>query len=268
MKATIMIARFPGSNQEHPESTDLYVDLLRRADKDPRVDQVLLWKMADTPITMSRNRCVREAIQAGVDFLFMIDSDMGRMGGQKPFYDVAMDFLFRRETPAIIASPYCGPPPQSCVYVFAWHNHQNPEMHVGEDFHLRMFDRHEVANRAGIEEVAALPTGLIAIDMRLFTGFISPKTGQKTQLPPPWFEYEWTDKFQTHKASTEDVYFSRNASLLGCPNYVAWDCWSTHHKEAAVTKPINMTVADVSKEYFDAAARPSDTLLMLPPKRA
>ena len=98
MKATIMIARFPGNNQEHPESTDLYVDLVRRAEKDDRVSKFIPWKMSDTPITMSRNRCVREAIQLGVDFLFMIDSDMGPMEGQKPFYDVAMDFLFRRET--------------------------------------------------------------------------------------------------------------------------------------------------------------------------
>ncbi len=262
MKAKVMICRFPGNNQEHPESTDLYLDLVRRAERDHRVGETLFWKMADTPITMSRNRAIKDAIGLGVDFLFMIDSDMGIMPGQKPFYDEAMDFLFRRSSPAIIAAPYCGPPPESCVYVFAWKNRQNPGMHCGEDFHLTMFDRLDAARRAGIEEVAALPTGLMAIDMRLFTGFQNPQ-GQPVQLPPPWFSYEWTDKFETHKASTEDVVFSRNASLIGCPCFCTWDSWAVHYKEAAVVKPMNLTVSDVAKQYMKAVDRPNEQLLIL-----
>jgi hypothetical protein len=263
MKAKLMIARFPGSNQEDPESTDLYVDLVRRAEKDPRISETLLWKMSDTPITMSRNRCLKEAALLGVDYVIMLDADMGMEAGEKPFYETAMNFLFGRSAPALVAAPYCGPAPNSCVYVFTWRNLENPGMRCNDDFQLRMFEREEVYNRKGIEPVAALPTGLMLIDMRLITGFTNPKTNKHVQLPPPWFKYEWTDKFETDKSSTEDVYFSRNASLIGCENFVTWDCWHTHYKRHAVHKPQPINAEFVTLSLKAAEQRPNEQLLIL-----
>ena len=131
--------------------------------------------------------------------------------------------------PATIAAPYCGPPPHECVYVFKWASKSTGD--ADPSFKLEMFDRDDAARKTGIEEVAALPTGLILYDIRVFR-----------QLPPPWFEYEWSDAYRTHKASTEDVYQTRNASIMGLPQFVTWDCWAAHIKTKFVVKPRSLTI--------------------------
>jgi hypothetical protein len=44
------------------------------------------------------------------------------------------------------------------------------------------------------------------------------------------------------KATTEDVYFSRNLALAGVPQYVLWDCWAGHIKPIVVDKPDLLTM--------------------------
>ena len=93
--------------------------------------------------------------------------------------------------PATIAAPY-GPPPIENIYVFRWMNFETGDPDF--KFSLTQFSREEVWNRQGIEEVAALPTGLILYDLHFFP-----------HVPVPWFYYEWTCPKQMKKASTEDV---------------------------------------------------------------
>lgn len=264
----LLLARFPGQQQEHPESTDLYVDLVDRARRDPRVEQVLRWKLSDTPITMSRNRCLREAVEAQADIVIMLDADIGAHAGSENFYDIAMDFLVGAERPSIIGAPYCGPLPASGVYVFEWTNQGNPGVVNYPDLKLEMIRREDAARRRGIQEVAALPTGLIAIDMRAITGFPHPETGQAVSVPIPWFYYEWKDQYHTEKASTEDVVFTRNASLVGCPVYCAWNAWVTHHKLTGIERPEPWDPRMVADNYRDVMQNGSaDQLMFLPPAR-
>lgn len=263
-KVTIAMARFPGQSQEHPESTDLYVDMVLRAKDDPRVEKYHLWKISDTPITMGRNRAIKEALQVGADILFMLDADMGRLPGEQPFYPIAMDFLIGREVPAIIGAPYCGPMPSCSVYVFHWTNHANIPHTEYPDVHLKMIGREDAAKRSGIEEVAALPTGLVAIDLRCITGFVDPSSGKEVSVPVPWFDYEWTDQYQTEKASTEDVYFTRNASLVGCKCYCAWDSWHAHHKLTEIGRPVPWNPSLVAENYRRVMNEGPERLLFLP----
>lgn len=331
---SLMIARFPGQNQEHPASAGYIMGLQETLLLDARVAKIYPWRLSDTPITMSRNRCVQDAMKLGVDYLLMIDADMSpdHEPDGKPFWNTAWDFLMDRRTcegvppekkwyhadeafnlmnqgvwmtcgsltwrnykdssgemygehfeggpypgcvrsndafrysdlaprtsqwvktfddpaagvvlePATVAAPYCGPPPHECVYVFRWAGKSSGDPEP--IFRLEMVDRDDAAKLTGVEEVAALPTGLILYDVRVFH-----------KLPPPWFDYEWADEpYRTQKASTEDVFQTRNASLMGMPQFCAWDCWAGHVKTKTVGKPQPMTVPIIRAAMAKAIVR-------------
>jgi hypothetical protein len=256
-KPRLMIARFPGNNQEHPASSGWVMDLCGRLAREGEVD-VVPFRRSDTPITMVRNLAVKQALDQECDYILMIDADMhpdlevGRSLWARPFWDVAWPFLRNRRLreqavgvplpPATIAAPYCGPPPHENVYVMEWRTFESDT--PNPSFALGQVDREDAARRSGIQEVAALPTGLILYDARVFAA-----------LPPPWFDYEWADPpFNTAKATTEDIFQTRNASLLKMPQYIAWDCWAGHIKLKTVGRPKPLT-ADVVSDQIAASVR-------------
>lgn len=240
----VMFCRFPYGGLECSESTDWMIKTVHEAKTDPRISEVLGRKYNDTPVTMTRNRALRDAKNLRCDYAVFLDSDMApdvEYPGSKPFWKSAFDFcLSHRDTPLLVAAPYCGPSPHQLPYIFEWRNRksQNPNA----DFELALMTREDAAKRGGFEEVAALPTGLMIIDLRVLDG-----------ISPPWFEYEYKDPpFNTEKASTEDVYFTRNVSLAGFPIYVAWDSWAAHRKTELVGRPELIKVDDI-REGFRAA---------------
>lgn len=247
-----------GISSEVPDIREWMVPLVADISKDPRIDQIRIWNLADTPITMTRNRAVMQARQFGVDVLVMVDSDMkpdmnSGHSDAKPFFQSSFDFLVKHyaKGPCIIGAPYCGPPPLECVYVFRWNNmaSDNPN----PDFQLEMYDRHTATKLAGIQECAALPTGLIMYDMRVFE-----LTEPKNEGDKPWFYYEWKDKFAAEKASTEDVTMTRDVSLVGTqklgynPVYCNWDAWAGHWKPKCVGKPVFIEAKGVAQKLKDS----------------
>lgn len=261
MKSSIYIATFPFQNSECPDVTDYLVKLVHKLHQDQGIGDIFHKAYDDTPITMTRNKSVKDAQAAGADLLLMIDSDMDPDRGirkphygyanVKPFMDVALPFLLQHSGPAVIAAPYCGPPPNENIYIFRPATYQSD--HPNQDCRIEQFTREEAAQRAGIEEVYALPTGLMLIDMRVFKDF-----------PKPVFKYEYNDDEEAEKGTTEDVFFSRNLALAGIKQYVAWDCWAGHWKRKCVFRPMPLTMDCVRKEYQEAVARgqKSDEKLM------
>lgn len=254
----VMLCRFPGGNSEHPSEVDWILNTTLACYADPRIEALHHWHLNDTPVTMSRNRAIKEAIRNQIDICLMVDSDMGpdMIDPSKAFWSRALDFIIKRyhEAPTIIAAPYCGPPPHENVYIFRWRKYQSD--HPNPDYKLDQFTREEAAERTGIEAVAALPTGLIAIDMRVFTGFEA--GGKKLKLAPPYFYYEWKDPEQTEKASTEDVTFTRDVHLLYGAHgletvFVDWDTWGVHYKTKPVGKPQLLNPGDLAR-LFQARA--------------
>lgn len=246
-----------GISSEVPDIREWMVPLVTELSRDDRVDQIRVWNLADTPITMTRNRAVMQAREFGIDVLVMVDSDMKPDINRedptaKPFFKSSFDFLVEHyhKGPVVIGVPYCGPPPVECVYVFRWNNMQtgNPN----PDFQLEMYDRHTAVKMAGIQECAALPTGLIMYDMRAFE-----LTEPKTDQDKPWFYYEYRDRFQAEKASTEDVTMTRDISLVGTqklgynPIFCNWDAWAGHWKPKCVGKPQYIQAKDVSQKLKD-----------------
>lgn len=270
MKIDVMIATFPFGNAECPDSRDWVEETLVKAARDPRIGNVCRKPYDDTPITMTRNRAMYDAAEKGVDVLFMLDSDMhpdlclhrpyySRVGA-KPFYDVALDFYFNRPRPGpfVLGVPYCGPPPHENVYVFKPSSYESN--HPNFDFRLEQYTREEAARLGGVQEVMALPTGLVMIDMACF-----PK------LRDPFFDYEYRGDGEkcltcgqrhpgprSEKASTEDVYWSRNLALAGVRQYCAWDCWAGHWKRKLVGPPQLLTVDRVIEQYREAILRGDD----------
>lgn len=243
-KFNVAIARFPYGGFEYTKFVDWLVKTVIQIKGDKRIDEVIPLVENDTPITMTRNAACLKARKQGADYLLMCDNDMAPdFDATLPFWGSSWEFMLRhRDRPCMIAAPYCGPPPHENVYIFRWRNIANG---VDEtDFKLEQFTREEAAERAGIEEVAALPTGLMLMDVRALE-----------RVEPPWFYYDYADEYEAQKASTEDVVFTRNCSLSGVPVYCNWDAWAGHVKQKIVSKPRILTADMVTLKAKAAKAK-------------
>jgi hypothetical protein len=266
----VAICRFPGSGWEHNGCVTWLMKTFGEMLRDPTIEHVDTLTETDTPITMVRNRLVKQALDLGSDYILMVDSDMvpdylvGRKAGARPFWATAWAWMMRRRqaeaeagdllahehnalfAPATIAAPYCGPPPDECVLIFKWKDRETGAR--DPNFRLEMFEREEAAFRSGFEEVAAMGTGLILYDSRVFR-----------RLKAPWFAYEYGDVEETIKASTEDVYQTRNASMLKLPQMVLWCSWAAHVKPKYVLKPNPLTRDQVHESLVEAALQGRDS---------
>lgn len=245
MQFKVMFYRFPFGHVENPYLTDWISRVAVACKRDPRIATVGTAWIDDTPITLSRNRALKQCLQQEVDLCVMIDSDMqpdlylDTDPTAKPFWESTFDYWLENylDRPCCIAAPYCGPPPHEIPYIFRWCTFQSDHP-AKADCRLEMFSREEAARRTGFEIVAALPTGLILIDMRALK-----------HLPKPWFDYEYKDSERSEKASTEDVVFTRNCSLLGVDQIVNWDAWAGHLKRKIVGKPTLITSEQVAANF-------------------
>ena len=265
-----------GISSETPDIREWQVPLVCELSRDPRIDNIRIFNISDTPITMSRNDAILKARSYGVDVLVMVDSDMkpdmyvGQDPEAKPFFQSSFDFLVNHyaKGPCVIGAPYCGPPPAECVYVFEWRDMQSG--HPNPDFQLKMYERSQAAKMAGIQPCAALPTGLIMFDMRVFD-IIEPKDEKDGSFA----YYEWTDKYASSKASTEDVTMTRDICLKGTeklgynPVHCNWDAWAGHWKPKCVGKPQFIEAKHISsklKQCWEANYDPTVKLVDLKPK--
>lgn len=287
-KFRIMFATFSyggngGTASCHPDTRDWLIRTIAKAKADPRVSAVCQWEMADTPITMTRNRAVLDALEAGADALIMLDSDMRPdcEPDGKPFWDTSFDFFCAMydKHPVVIGAPYCGGSGAGGVenvYVFRWENclRDNPDEC---DMQLKPFSRVEAAMHAGIQEVGALPTGLIWYDCRVFRDLLDPMPrylelrnlgltdAEACKAAPHYFSYEWTSPFASDKASTEDVQNTRDISLAGIakyganPVYCNWDAWAGHWKPKLVRKPQILSTDSVASTLINVARRGNES---------
>lgn len=238
-KVKVMFGRFPyPNNEEHTDVVDWLLRTQGSVVEDDRISEHYYAKLCDTPITMCRNVMLKKALEVGADALVMVDNDMKPdcEGGAPPWWDTAFDHWWNYPGSCNVAAPYCGPPPRELVYVFQWVARQNDP----EDFEFRMekFGREEAARMTGITEVAALPTGLILMDVE----------GTR-RIPDPYFYYEFPTAEALTKASTEDVSHTRDSSTLGIRQFCTWDSWAGHWKRKCVTKPRPLMTSEVPFQF-------------------
>jgi hypothetical protein len=272
-----------GAKSEHPDIREWLLPTVIKMKADPRIGEIRQHTLADTPITLTRNKSVLMARAEGADVIVMIDSDMtpdvhlGRDGSARPFWDTSFDFLYNHydKGPVVIGAPYCGPPGGTeNVYVFHW---EDLGSHRGREtpFTIQAYTRTQSFYMAGVQECAALPTGLIMYDMRAFELIEPSKLSQSEVLDSllmgkltkseamaalrrGFFDYEWKDGYAAEKASTEDVQNTRDISLAGeqvlgyNPVYCNWDAWAGHNKFWCVGKPTLHCAENVSANLAHA----------------
>lgn len=225
------------------------------------------------------------------------DTMIGEEPDAKPFWDEAFNFIYNRwdKGPHVVGAPYLGGDPNhENVFVMRWRNRVS-SFDAETDFHLDQYTREEAAIMSGIHECAALPTGCILYDMRCFD-LIEPKpdnvaetiarpvikrieAGNNSFTPEQmqelvthvvretrrseqsFFYYEYTDKYQWQKASTEDVTNTRDISLAGLvqlgynPVHCAWSSWAGHIKGRVVKKPLIITASEIASRFKNAVTR-------------
>ncbi len=280
LKLNVGFSFFPyggngGISSEHPSIRAWFAATIAKCKSDSRIGDIVTKDYADTPITMMRNRAVLDARKAGCDVLVMVDSDqhpdlyLGIINRAVPFFDSSCDFLYERKRRGLvttIGAPYCGPPPQECVYVFRWTSKESQNPNI--DCSLAMYSREEACAMTGIQPAAALPTGLIMFDMEVFNvtdpvhefNALRKKypLNAATALTRPWFYYEYEDIYAAVKASTEDVTASRDMNLVAAaklgysPCYANWEAWAGHWKPKCVGMPILLTSEMINSKYAEA----------------
>lgn len=259
LKLDVLIARAPyggngGISNEHPSIANWLLRNVAKMVKDDRIGRVHHRELCDTPITLVRNQFVKICQEEKFDLLLMIDSDQypdyelerGDLES-RPFWDTSFDFIYNHyhKGPCVIGAPYCGPSPHQNIYVFQWLNRRNDD--PNQDIQLGQFTREEAFRMRGIQPVAALPTGLILFDVRCFD-----------LVKPPYFYYEYEDKSESKKCSTEDVTATRDIGMAGQerlgynPVLCNWDAWAGHVKQEVVGKPRPILHEQVSDKYRQA----------------
>lgn len=300
LKLKVMFAFFPyggngGVATEVPALRHWFAKTILACKSDPRIEAIIDKDFSDTPITMTRNEAVCVAREKGADVLVMIDSDQlpdERVGSDptaKPFFESSFNFLYeryQRGLMTVVLAPYCGPPPIENVYVFRWASHLSNT--PNDSFFLEAYSREEAFGRSGFEAIGAGPTGLSMFDMRVFE-LTDPKKDcerlvekglsypDAASLCRSWFYYEYTDIYQRHKSSTEDVTATRDISLA-CHTehqydccFVNWDAWAGHEKPMVVRKPSLTTTEQVGEKFrraIEAKLSRNEKLVMVGEGRA
>lgn len=256
----LMLCRFPYGRQEDPDVCDWVTSTVLEMKEDPRISEILRVRIDDTPITMGRNRALKTALEGGVDMVLMIDADMSpdaylasnpyRIAASPealPFWKTSFEFLWRKRKAGeagVVAAPYCGPPPLENIYVFHWETKASDVPEDDTNYTLEQYSRFEAAGKRGIQEVAALPTGLMLIDCEALR-----------RLEHPYTYYEWSDDVEAKKASTEDVTFTRDLGMLGVPLYCNWDAWAGHWKRKCVGRPHVLGSSQIGHKFKTAVLR-------------
>ncbi len=297
VKVDVLIAQFAyagngGVAAILPELGTWLAGLTQTLNKDDRIGRVAVKRYGDIPLTMERNRVVRDSVEGKFDIIVMLDSDnvpdlyLGRKHWAKAFWDSSFEFAYQRllrGVPTVVAAPYCGPPPhpvnggEENVYVFYGQSNRTDSGEVS--LRVEAYSREHASQMRGIQEMAAGPTGcilyttsafeLLPIDRRsdseilaeFKSGVIDSEQCARKLRMQSYFWYEFTDGWQTRKASTEDVTNTREIGMSGqlkhgepiC--FCNWDAWAGHMKPHCVGMPEPIRMETISAVYQEAVLK-------------
>lgn len=276
-----------------PEIATWLVRTDRFLSRDERVGRVGVKRFGDVPLTMERNRVVRDAMDREFDVIIMLDSDnvpdlyLGHLPEAKGFIETSFDFLYERmerKLPSVVCAPYCGPPPhpvgggEENVYVFHGTTNESSDQDMKSVGSIRFeaYSREHSSLMRGIQPIAAGPTGCIMYSTDAFalmpisslsdeeilhqhaSGKLTTENARRMLRMQSWFFYEFTDQYQTQKASTEDVTNTREIQLAGIQKhgepivFCNWDAWAGHFKPKCVGKPHPLRIEQISDVFAQA----------------
>lgn len=190
---------------------------------EPRIETVFIYSAPSPRILLNRNMIVEAAINGGADFLLMVDPDM------EPDYlsvrgeNGAFDF-WRSSFGFMLQNPGC------VIGAPALSGHPSYEPNVWrlspEGIPVKVTPREAARQKPCIEEVFAIGSGLMLIDLSIFS-----------RLPQPWFDDIYEDKKKTKLKISQDFYFCRSCGRAEIPVLCNWAAWSRHWKYQPVERP-------------------------------
>jgi glycosyltransferase involved in cell wall biosynthesis len=185
------------------------------------------------PTDVARNHSVEVAKEGGYDYLLMMDHDIDP---HPDFWKRSWGWMVahRATGPCVVAAPYCsGTPERVLAFIFENLATENPD----PDFRIECISRYQAAQLSGFHRVAAVGTGMILWDMRVFD-----------YLAKPYFAYEYNEDC-TNADSTEDIVATRNLALQGIPIWCDFDCWCGHLKLRMSHKPQPLSAENLGKSF-------------------
>lgn len=194
----------------------------------PELQEVFSFNVVNHRVPLSRNACVRYALQRKCTHILWLDPDMaidryvqwgldGRpTNGTKAFWLEAWPFI-KSHPGSITAVPYCGGQPGQPVHVFVKTKRGDKLVRV---------QRRTAQGLRGWTSVEAVGAGTMLMDTSIFQ-----------RLKPPWFFDTFTNEYQDELRHSSDVEFSLRCRAAGIPIYVCWDTWAGHWQNRCVDRP-------------------------------
>lgn len=246
-----------GIKQEVSFIREWFFTNLRSLWDDPRIGEVKMVTVCETPAPMARNQAVMTARQLGSDVLVMIDSDaepdceLRHDPEAQPFFQSSFDFLYKNYDafPSVICAPHLSMGDHNEVCIGRWEDLKNSGDSRGPNLRIQRYPRGEACMMTGIVPAGSLSTTFIMFDMRAFDS-IEPmdlRHDETQKDDKPWFYYEYTDHYCIKKASTEDATCTRDIALAQYAKYgkptvfCNWDAWVGHNKNDRIGKPKPLT---------------------------
>jgi hypothetical protein len=164
-------------------------------------------------VEVARNWSVQEARRHECDVLFMVDADMVP---NRAFAKRALAFL-KANPGSVIGSPYMHHQSNSAG---GWQVFTASPREDGSAVRCKP--------GKGVEQVAAVGTGLCAIDLKAFD-----------KLTPPYFRqfFGESNVYHEQQDGTEDVYCFVRMTMAGVKVCADWDCRSGHNKSITLGEP-------------------------------
>lgn len=209
------------------------------------IGQVYIAPVDRAPVAAARNEAALTSLKCGADLLVMVDHDVAPADDWLPAVLSEYHTAISLGRPAgVWAAPAICSDGRSNVAVWT----SPPEAQFeGVDFdeaaevqqlELWRLGAAESALLTGIQEVAAVGTGAIVIDTRIFR-----------HLAPPWFAVEYTDEYEIAVGTGEDIYFTRACSEDGLPVSVMWDHWAKHRRASVLDKVRGVSPMSIPTRY-------------------
>lgn len=215
------------------------------------VSQVLVGPQVNVvPAPCARNRAVRDARQAGADYLLMVDDDMAP---EFAFFPAALAFLREHPGPAVVGAPYTSGSPKEDVMCFEWRSPESGTPAVR--WKIERIAREDAARRTGIQRVDNIGTGCVLYDLLAFE-----------KVKPPFYNYR-LDAEGTVAVESEDCHLHRRLATAGVPIFADWDHWAGHWKPKCCGRPVPLRQEQIDSEYRDQAALELVQAGWQPPKR-
>lgn len=222
IQGEVCIAKVVSWHSEHPDICRWTAYNALKIKQTPGITGIKFYDVAASRILLCRNMAVDVAREWGCKYLMFVDPDMspdcylGRDPKAMPFWETSWSML-QQFPGSVIAAPALQGAPDYAVNVFVL----DPEQRA-----TRRVTHEETMGRYGIEQVFAIGTGLMLIDMSVFD-----------RLKPPYFDDEYENQEKTRVFTSQDIYFCKMCNLAGIRVFANWYAWAGHYKQTMLGRP-------------------------------